>query len=455
MATVPVNLTSLLSQLNTSGLSQKDQPLYQVIRQLILFLRQTQIALEGQISDIPSGGSGITQLTGDVLAGPGTGSVAATIAPNVVTYSKIQQVTGLRLVGNPDASTADMVEIPLGDNIAFLDGALVVEVTPGVPGLLHRLLSATHYDTVAAVPVFGDIIRAVEGPDFEGLYYGFTMNSPVVEDFTGIRFGYTRTPDVFTGNYFAYYPPALDVVEVTPPNSWLAWEYIDFYMLSLLVEDFTGIRFGYEKVFNYLTGNNFAYYPPELDFIVPPSPENEDVEAVWERMEIGTDDQVLTVVDGAPEWATPTPPVVYPIVHPWVEIPFDAADFTATGGSSPTWTVIEANVVRWEYQYYESEDNDENSVRIALYVRDTTVGGTAPTQLLIELPFNLLGGWGSIISLQENLVSVTDAFVAYGSPIASNFLAIQKIPFGGSGPAFDTTATGTFLSFEISARLQP
>jgi uncharacterized protein involved in propanediol utilization len=38
---------------------------------------------------LPSTGSGITQLTGDVTAGPGTGSQAATITANAVTTAKI------------------------------------------------------------------------------------------------------------------------------------------------------------------------------------------------------------------------------------------------------------------------------------------------------------------------------------------------------------------------------
>src|SRR4051812_19568270 len=39
----------------------------------------------------PAGGSGLNQLTGDVTAGPGTGSQAATIATNAVSNAKAAQ----------------------------------------------------------------------------------------------------------------------------------------------------------------------------------------------------------------------------------------------------------------------------------------------------------------------------------------------------------------------------
>ncbi len=475
----PAKLKSWLGQ---TGLRQSNFPLYQVIEQLINSLIQDQVATADAIANIPTPtGGGITELTTDVVA-VGPGIAVATIQPdavtnpkiiddavstskiqddaittikianNNVTYGKIQQVTGLRLVGNPDAAPADMVEIPLGDNLAFLDGNLIVEVTPGVPGILHRLLSTIHYDTNPDAPIFGDIIRAVAGPDFEGEYYHGYASSPIVEDFTGIRMGYSFGfhGAANTGNFMGYCPPELEFVTPDLPDNWLAWEYVDGFIQSLLVEDFTGIRQGYGKFFDYNIGNNNGYLPPELSFIVPPDPANEVSDALWERMAVGSDGQILTVVDGAPEWATPDTTLI-PVVCPWEDIPFSAANFTADGGVTPTWTVGAGDVERLQYQVFTTEGDLANSVRIAVYLRETTVGGTAPTQLQIELPFSLSGAYAQVIGLQENLVSVTDAFVAYDAAVSPTTLFIQKIPFGGSGPAFDTTATGTFVSFEISA----
>lgn len=64
---------------------------------------------------------GITQLTTDVTAGPGSGSQAATIAANAVTYSKMQDVSAIsRLLGRGSAAGAgDPEEIILGTNLSM------------------------------------------------------------------------------------------------------------------------------------------------------------------------------------------------------------------------------------------------------------------------------------------------------------------------------------------------
>lgn len=445
----PARLKTWLGQ---TGLRQTNFPLYQLLEQLINSLIQDQKVFAAEIASGGGGGSpnAITGLNTDVVA-TGPGNVPATIQPNVVTYAKIQQVSALRLVGNPDGSAQDMVEIPIADGLAFVNGALVVEVVPGVPGLLHRLLSATHFDTRPAPPTYGDLVRAGEGVDFEGQYYGFTLNAPIVEDFQGIQFGYYSgyhgilTPSISMG----YSAPNNTFIPVTPPNTWLAWEYIDFFLLSLLIEDFEGIRWGYE-VRELVGGNNFGYYPPELSFIQPPSPENEETPALWERLPIGSEGDVLTVVDGIPEWQSlPAPPPLGD--ESWVDIAFDAGDFSAAGGTSPDWTVAEANIERWQYQFQYNSSGIPVAVRYALYVRATTVSGSAPTQLLVTIPHIIIGRYAEFISIQENNTAVNDAFVEYDEGVSTTTLFINKV----AGATFDTTAGETYVAFEISAALAP
>lgn len=55
--------------------------------------------------------TGITQLTGDVTAGPGSGSQAATIAANAVTDAKFRQSAGLSLVGRSANTTGNVADI--------------------------------------------------------------------------------------------------------------------------------------------------------------------------------------------------------------------------------------------------------------------------------------------------------------------------------------------------------
>ena len=61
----------------------------------------------------------ITQLTTDVLAGPGSGSQSATIAGHAVTYAKMQHEGASTLLGNSTASSADIEEIGLGNGLGF------------------------------------------------------------------------------------------------------------------------------------------------------------------------------------------------------------------------------------------------------------------------------------------------------------------------------------------------
>ncbi len=64
--------------------------------------------------------AGITQLTGDVTAGPGSGSQAATIPNDTVTYAKMQNVSAAsKLLGRGDSGSGDVQEITLGSGLTM------------------------------------------------------------------------------------------------------------------------------------------------------------------------------------------------------------------------------------------------------------------------------------------------------------------------------------------------
>lgn len=69
------------------------------------------------------GGSGITALTGDVTAGPGSGSQAATIANEAVTYAKIQDVAFQTLLGRNSTGSGVVQEVPLTTALNWLGAA--------------------------------------------------------------------------------------------------------------------------------------------------------------------------------------------------------------------------------------------------------------------------------------------------------------------------------------------
>jgi hypothetical protein len=66
--------------------------------------------------------TGITQLTGDVTAGPGSGSQAATIPNDTVTFAKMQNITTDSLIGRDTAATGDPENILLNATLS-MDGA--------------------------------------------------------------------------------------------------------------------------------------------------------------------------------------------------------------------------------------------------------------------------------------------------------------------------------------------
>lgn len=79
------------------------------------------LSLSGTALSATAGGSGINQLTGDVTAGPGTGSQAATIPNDTVTYAKIQNVSAAsKLLGRGSSGgSGDPEEIALGGGLSM------------------------------------------------------------------------------------------------------------------------------------------------------------------------------------------------------------------------------------------------------------------------------------------------------------------------------------------------
>lgn len=74
-------------------------------------------------SPYSSTAAGMNQLTGDVTAGPGSGSQAATIANDAVTYAKIQNVSATdRLLGRDTAAAGNIEEIPVSSGLEFTGG---------------------------------------------------------------------------------------------------------------------------------------------------------------------------------------------------------------------------------------------------------------------------------------------------------------------------------------------
>lgn len=70
---------------------------------------------------VSGGGSGITQLTGDVTAGPGSGSQVATIANNAVTNAKLDDVNTQTFKGRTTAGTGDPEDLTIAQAKTMLN----------------------------------------------------------------------------------------------------------------------------------------------------------------------------------------------------------------------------------------------------------------------------------------------------------------------------------------------
>lgn len=508
----------LKSQLLTSGLQQKDPVLYQIINSLIDIIRGSNIEL-AEVSATVSGGTGITELTGDVVAGPGSGSQVATIQPdavttpkilnaavttakiadNNVTYGKIQQVSAVKkLLGNDEVGApANVKEIGLGSNLDIQSGNLVI--TPsggGGTGLGHEVLSATHTDSNPADAVLGDIIVAQDGGQAPATYAHFMLNSPIKENFTGIRFGYVcgfNGQELGNGNVMWGAPPVLSYVTNNLENTWETWNLLDFFMQTSIVEDFTGYRYGMiggtPGGFAYINGNNMGYAASMLAMINAPDFANPTLGVLWARLGVGTSSQVLQPVNGVPAWkndlslagnaniggsvvitgdldavnaslsvtsVVALASISSPIINgkalgTWVNVAFNAGNFTANGGTTPTWTLTSPDQVTFQYMYIS-----ENTMVVQVYLATTTVASVAGavTELRIKIPDSrtAVGQSAQLAGAQENGVAVFDIYVGVDSTVDGTQIFLRTFPIG-AGRGFDQTANASYFGFTLPIRL--
>ncbi len=117
----PTNATADVQDFTISGLTDIGSP--NTTLDFLLIWDHTAGTLKKVTPSAVTGGAAITALTGDVTA-TGPGSAAATIAANVVTYAKFQQVAAVSLVGNATGSLANAAGITLGATLAFSGSAL-------------------------------------------------------------------------------------------------------------------------------------------------------------------------------------------------------------------------------------------------------------------------------------------------------------------------------------------
>lgn len=145
--------------------------------------------------------AGITQLTGDVTAGPGSGSLAATIPNDTVTYAKMQNVSATdRLLGLDSAGPANVEEIPVSSGLEFTGG----------PGL--RTTVAVRTQQIGITVDGGGTLLTVGSKGFKSFPVAGTITGwRLLADAAGdIQF------DVLKADY-ATFPTMSTIVAAAPP----------------------------------------------------------------------------------------------------------------------------------------------------------------------------------------------------------------------------------------------
>lgn len=157
-------------------------------------------------------GSGITTLTGDVTAGPGSGSQAATIANNAVTtakilddnvtYAKIQNVSATdRLLGRDTAAAGNIEEIPVSSGLEFTGG-------PGI-----RVTAAVRTEQIGITVDGGGSTVTTGAKGFKSF--------PVAGTITGWRLIADAAGDVefdVLKSDYASFPTQASIVAAAPPE---------------------------------------------------------------------------------------------------------------------------------------------------------------------------------------------------------------------------------------------
>ena len=148
------------------------------------------------------GAGGITELTGDVTAGPGSGSQAATIPADTVTYAKMQNMATGKVLGRGNTGSGDIEELTLSNGIE----------TTTTPGL--RLNSTIRTRSVAFVVDGGGsaITTGIKG-DFRFPIAGTIIKNTVQGDQSG-----SIVLDVYKGTFATNSSPSVSICAAAKPT---------------------------------------------------------------------------------------------------------------------------------------------------------------------------------------------------------------------------------------------
>jgi hypothetical protein len=188
---------------------------------------------DGTWFELTTGGGGIDELTGDVTAGPGSGSEVATIANSAVTLAKIADAAAnSKLLGSGAAGVgAPYEEIALGSGLAMTGTTL-----SATGGSANPLTVGVTVDGGGAAITTG--IKGYIQCPIAGTIDAWTLLADQAGD---VEF------DVFLDD-FASYPPTTSIVAAAPPALTAADSDTDSTLTGWTTAVTAGDVFGFEVV---------------------------------------------------------------------------------------------------------------------------------------------------------------------------------------------------------------
>lgn len=165
------------------------------------------IGADGRVTAASSGsGGGITELTGDVTAGPGSGAQTATIAANAVTTGKLQQVFAETLLGRYQGTNGDVGQIGIDSSLDFgigvlqraaLTGDVTASAGSNATTIANDAVTNAKAANMATSTIKGRVTAGTGDPqDLTG-----TQATTLLDTFTATLKGLVPPPTTATGKY--------------------------------------------------------------------------------------------------------------------------------------------------------------------------------------------------------------------------------------------------------------
>lgn len=158
--------------------------------------------------------AGITQLTGDVTAGPGSGSQAATIASDAVSNSKLANMATQTIKGRTTAGTGDPEDLSATQATAILNNVVGDSGSGGTKGLVPAPAAgdaaAVKYlkadGTWATIPSLTSVVKAVyktaAGSTYGNGYSVVDFGTSVIDTASIVTTGASWHATIGTAGYY-------------------------------------------------------------------------------------------------------------------------------------------------------------------------------------------------------------------------------------------------------------